>query len=413
MRDRHDNVVAVMDACNGKLSKLKNYADLRISDKIKALLRRFVVAHQFKLTETAADDLDLSVVRYVDGREAYLEASELKKLFKSRLENLNITVNSFKARHLKIAAGSKGLFLNLSRAEVSKLVIEDRCNMILDLRDNLFMKMLVVKDAFSGNINMSRNNLEKIVFGNNNRADITVNNSLKCFNLDIGDVFSGNMNIKGSCFHKFKFGYYCYGTIHLEENWGNKDIFIGNSFRGSLSVDTVHVHNIHIGQDCKGKILIKSKNNRQGSRFLDIASEFNGLLDMSDSQTIREVEVGASSGGNLRMLGCPSIKVLRIDEHFNGLADLSDSAVEYVSAGKDCNGQIVLLNCDNLSLVRLPNERKSSLTIEKNPLDVRKDAKKICYRFKEGQSEDDYCQPGFWQRIKNLKKVFKRQISAG
>lgn len=405
LRDKKDNVVAIVDACFNKISKIRGYKNAPITTIIKEVLRGFIKSKHYDLSAEAAKDLDLSIFRQGDNPELYLNEEELHRKLKSRLVDASITIHKLRQNTLKISAFSEGAVLNFTHAEVKHLVIEKHCNLILDLRDNQSIKSLHVKESFTGNMNLSRNSIEDIRMDNNCRCDMTVCSSLKCFNMEIADVFSGNLDIRNSCFHRLKVGYYCYAVIKLNGNWGRKDITIGDSFRGTLSVDTVHVPDLLIGNDCKGKIVISSSNSERGSRHVNLADDFKGVLDVSGSQTVERIDVGRNACGRLHLKGCPAVKITKFDEDFSGFADFSESAIEYVRAHKGCRGELVFKNCDNLALLKLPVDKRSKLMIEKQPLNTEIAGEHIYYRFHPQELPDFYFASAYCKWFGGLKKI--------
>lgn len=110
----------------------------------------------------------------------------------------------------------------MNLAEVRRVVIEEGCNLVIDLRDNPYVRTLVVKDNFIGRINLSRSSITKIRIGSNCRCDLIIHDSRECFKLAAADVFSGRLDIENSCFHHLTFGYYCYADLRLQDNCGRK-----------------------------------------------------------------------------------------------------------------------------------------------------------------------------------------------
>lgn len=411
MRDNEDKVKAVVNVCNSKISNVGGFNGERVAERSRRSLIKFIKKHNYALTLSAARDLGLTIYRPANGHESYLDAKELSKTLEGDISNITLTVHNYKKRTVRIKSYTKGAVLNLSRASIKKLIIEKNCNMVVDLGDNPFIETLIVKDGFAGSINLSRNGIKKIRIADNCRCDLQISDSMKCFDLMINDVFSGSLNIKNSCFHELDIGYYSYAAINLEANWGKRNIKIGNSFRGSMVVDSVHVPNIKIGSDCKGRIMVTTKDEVHGLQNIIVDDEFNGDIDMSNSQTVSRLELGHHARGKINMLGCPSLRVARIGEHFNGTADFSESSLEYLRAGKDCRGDIILLNCDNLALLKLPNEPQPKVVIEKEPLSVRTEKNDIYYQYDRKELPAEYFTPFYAGWYNNVKKFFSEKLS--
>ena len=409
LRDKNENVVAIINTCNNKIINVRGFKDTPLRAKVKKLLCRFVKAQHYNLCADAAADLDLSILRQGDNPEIYLTEAEVSRRLKKRLQNVNLYITKLKQRTVRIAAFSTGAVLNFTQAEIKNLIVEKDCHFILDLRDNQSIYNVHIHENFAGNVNLSRNSVEKIRIDNNCRCDLSLYDSLRCCDIDIGDVFSGNFDIKNSCFHRLKIGYYCYAVINLNGNWGRKDIQIGNSFRGNLSIDTVHVPNVAIGNDCKGKIVVSSQNQERGSRHIDIADDFRGELDISGSQTVERIDVGNNVYGRFNLQGCSAIKVAWFEKGFHGYADFSGSNVEYIQAKEGCTGEMVLFNCANLALLKLPNERQANISIERNPVNVENDGKHVFHHFHLKDLPKEYFLPFEQRWADKIKNFFAKR----
>lgn len=383
LRDAEDNVAAILDACNQKITRVCPYREREITAHEKHILHKFIRAYRYRLNEESALELDLSILRFGEEVEEYLSEHQLAKRLKEHLTNARLFVGKLKMRTLHIPGFSKGGIYNFSHAEIKKLVIGKNCDLLIDVRNNQTIESLRVQESFTGSINMSRNTVESIEIGNNCRCDLAVYDSLRCFNLMIADVYSGNLNIKNSCFHALSIGYYCYANIKLTMNWGRRDISIGDSFRGNMLVDSVSNDLIKVGKDCKGKISISSKDEIQGNHKVEIAEDFGGILDLRGSQSVESLNIGRHARGKINLLGCPSVKVVKFDRYFSGYVDFSESGVEYVRAKYGSSGEMVFLNCDNLALLKLPRDRNSAITIEKDPIKVERDDENLYYKFSD------------------------------
>ncbi len=409
LRDKSEEIQGVVDVCNDKISRVGGYNGEKLSDVGRLELIKFIRNNRLSMTPEAAKDLKLSVYQPASGENFYLSEKELDRVLSGNVSNASVLVNKYKKRVLHIRPETKGAALNLSRAAVKKLVIGPGCNLIIDLRDNPYIERLVIREGFVGSINAARTSLKHIDIADNCRCELSLNDSLKCFSLHIGDVFSGILNVKNSCFHHLDIGYYCYADISLEKNWGRRNIKIGNSFRGNLHIDGVHVPGLEIGDDCKGKISVSSHDDIHGARKIKIRNEFNGELDLSNSKTVSRLELGAHTRGKLNLLGCPSLQVVKIGENFNGTADFSESGIEYLRAARGCRGRLILLNCANLTLLKLPVERKTSVTIEKDPLRVQTVKGNVYYQFKDKRLPAEYFTPFYKKWFEKVKVFFVKK----
>lgn len=414
LRDKYSTPLAVIELCGDKVSNVRGYKSVTYDNKYRKILVDYVRDFHYHLTEEAAVDLGLSVIKIEGELDIYLTGQEFSssKLaeYLRRPEYVSITFNDYDKNVLTIPSGTKNCSLNLTHASVKKLVIEKKVNVSVDLRDNQYTEILDIKDNFSGRLNLSRCNLEEIRIADNCRCDMLFNYSGKCFNLVVGDVFSGVMDIRNSCFHNLEIGYYCYAEIKLSENWGRKNISVGDSFRGTLSVDSVVAKNIRIGNDCRGKINISSKDGRCRVKNLEVDDDFNGELNLRYMQTIETVNIGAQAAGRLDMVSCPSVKAVRIEENFNGVADFSSSGLMYLQAQKGCRGRFVFLHCDNLSLLKLPRSNVSDMKLNSSPLEISKDKEYVYYKFDERAIPEEYQESWLASSFRKLKKVMRRNL---
>lgn len=410
LRNNDDEVQAVIDVCNDKISHIGGFSGNGMKSKGRSELVSFIKENKLSVTASGARDLGVSIYRSETGEEEYLTGAELAEKLKGDISNAHLTVYNYKKRRMNIKASTKGAVLNLSKAAVKKLVIGENGNLVVDLRDNPYIETLIIKSGFTGNINLSRNGVKKIEIFDNCRCELSINDSLKCFDLNIGDVFSGVLSVKNSCFHKLNIGYYSYAEINLSSNWGKRDVNIGNSFRGKLNIDSVHAPSVRIGNDCKGRICVSGKDEGKILPKIEIADEFGGKLDLSDSRNVTRLEFGRNTGGKINLFGCPSLKVVRLGEHFHGKADFSESGIEYLRAGKDCQGELILLGCENLALIKMPNERQKSVTIDRSPIKVKNDGKEVYYSFCEHELPSGYFTPFYQDWYNATKRIFKEKI---
>lgn len=91
---------------------------------------------------------------------------------------------------------------------------------------------------------------------------------------------------------------------------------------------------------------------------------------------------------------------MKFDKYFSGYADFSESAVEYVRAKYGCSGEMVFLNCENLALLKLPKDKNSAITIEREPLAVESDSNNLYYQFSDTRLPPHYFTP-FYRKLYN------------
>lgn len=408
IRDGNQELQGRIEVCNGKVSNLSGVHEKPLTDETRRIMEKYVKDNKFTMLPSAARKLGLSIYKKNDGIEEYLNADELAEKLKEPLDGVTLIINNFKKRRFEIKPCTTGAVLDFSRARIRHIKIGADCHLLMDLRDNAYVKSLKIGSNFSGRMNLSRTGLRSVHVGSNCHCDFNVNDSLKCFNMEIGDIFSGAINIRNSCFHKLKIGFYCYAAVNLKDNWGRKYIELGSSFRGSLNVDTVKIPEIKIGDDCRGTISVSSRDNTHGAQTLDVADDFSGNLDIGSSQTIRNVRFGIAAKGKINMRGCPSVKTVKFEEKFSGTADFSDSAVEYIRTGAGSRGKMILFNCDNLTLVKIPQKNNIKLSTERKALKVKKEKESIYYSFNDKELPSEYFTPFYKEWYIGLKKFAKR-----
>ncbi len=416
LRDRYCTKLAVLELFQDRIVRVSGYRVRELPRKHAEVLIDFVRGFHYFLSPEAALELGLSVIRFEDGGERYFTVSELSpyrlnKIMRST-QKKQITLSGWQKSQLTVPKRAVNCTLNLSRCKIKKLQVARRSNVAVDLRDNPHIETVTVEEGFIGSLNLSRSSVTQIRIGDNCRCNISMNYSGKCFDLEIGDVYSGVLDIRDSCFHNLKIGYYCYANIKLSENWGQKNIAVGDSFRGNMILDSVYVRNVSVGSDCRGKIFVKSsERSEQGIRSINLADDFGGELDVGDSKTVERVEVGRNASGNVNLSGCASIKALKLDEYFAGVADLSRSGIMYIRARKGATGRFVLTDCSNLTLVKVARNAAPLISIDRSPIEIARDEQNVYYRYLDRRLPDDFFTPAYMHWFKSVKNFFRHGVS--
>ena len=403
-RNAQGKVLAIMPGCQSKISAVVLKAERRLSGKEKSILQSFIKEQGIALGTDAADTLEMSILRYSDGKEIYLTESELKHLLHGSLDAEYLYVGKLKSDSLTIAAYSRGGVYNFSRLQVKKIIVRANCDLQIDLRDNKVIRSVQIGNSYNGGLNLSRSNVENISIGNNCRCDLAIFDSRECFNLRIGDVYSGDLNIKNSCFHNLRIGYYSYAAIRLQDNRGRRNIRIGDSFRGNLDIDNLNISGIIIGRDCKGEIKIGGTDSPGGSRGVEIGDEFGGVLDLQGNNSLHGLKVGRYAVGKFYLWGKGGVRQAQFGPYFNGVADFSESSIEYIYFGGGSGGEVILRNCYDLKLLKVHQYQNLQMQIWQNPLQIRYDDESAYYYFADDISKYNSCLPlyrQFYQRVKN------------
>lgn len=410
-RSPKGQVLAVMPGCQTKISAVYPYRGHRLTADEKAVLRGFIQQQKIAVAPEAAAALGLSIIRYSNQHEEYLSEAELKIRLHLPLEAEAIYIGGLEAHTLEFQPYTHCGLCNLGHAVIKKLVVNPNCDMQIDARDNKFLQTVKISNNYNGSLNLSRSSVEGISIGSNCRCDLTVFDSRKCFNLNIEDVYSGSLHIKNSCFHNLQIGFYSYANIKMENNWGRRNVNVGDSFRGNLEIDSLNAEGIYIGKDCKGLIKISGSGNQSASRGIAIGDEFFGTLDLHGGSNINELRVGARAGGKFYLWGQGSVKTAMFGAYFGGVADFSESSVEYIEIGHSSGGEVILRNCRQLQEFKVSQYHNLQMQFETEPQRVLYDDNAAYYIFAADKGEYDQCRPLYqkvYQQLKNALSEYWR-----
>ncbi len=403
-RNSDRQLLAVLSGCGNKITAIAPYRDYQLSAAEYKLLRRFVLTRGFGLNVETAAVLGLSVLRYADGREEFVPPRRLRKKIADASELEYLHVGGLRRHTLVLPDFCRINLINLSRAEIKKLIIGVNCGAQVDLRDNQHIAAVRVGKSFNGSLNLSRSTVESVAIADNCRCDLAVFDSKRCFTLNIGDVYSGNLHIKNSCFHNIAVGYYSYAALRLTDNWGRRDVVVGDSFRGQIYMDNVNVGLLKVGKDCKGAVNILGGSRRCCK--IELGNEFAGVLDLRGPSNVQLLNIGSYARGKFNLLGAEWIRQVKFGSFYAGYADFSDSKVEYVSAGEGCGGEMVFSGCDGLKLLQLPRHRNSVLVLDHKPLEIRSSGNVLYYCFVPGAAEN-FAYPPLYQKIfRGIRGIF-------
>lgn len=362
-KNHQNKLLATLDGCNYIFTQISTAED-NLSKIEKGYILSFIRAKKYSISKEVADFLQVSIIKYMDGREEYLSEKMLKKRINNGIDFAKIYVGKMVANILNIKDDSTNCSYDLSNAEITKLVVGNNCSVNIDLRDNTYIETLQIKEQFSGSVNLSRSNIESIFIANNCRCNLSINNSKKCFNLQIADIFSGNMNITNCCMYAMSLGYYSYADIVLTNNIIKRDISIGDSFRGNLYAMDQNTDIIKIGDDCKGNIKLSNTSQTTGSKKLIIGNDFSGNINMNNDESIRIVEVGRKFCGYLEAVYAKILQKIKFGKYYSGNTDLSLSDIENVFIEYGACGTLILNNCSKLEFVQATCDNK--LIIDSN-----------------------------------------------
>jgi hypothetical protein len=351
-KNRQNQLLATLEGCQNEFTEIQIPAERNLTSLEKGYLLSFIRAKKHSISKDVASKLDVSIVNYLDGREEYLSERQLKRRISKGIDFAKVYVGKLIAYSVKIPADSKDCSYNFSKAEVVKIMVDENCNINIDLRDNLYVESLVVGERFTGNINLSRSSIESAFFANNCKCNLTIADAKKCFNLQIADIYSGNLNIDNCCLYALGVGYYSYAEIMLANNLIKKEISIGDSFRGGFYAINQNVDLMKIGDDCKGKLKIGSQGRNMGIKKIIIDDDFAGDLNLSGDETLQCLEIGRKYGGKIDVSHTTSLDKIKIGKFYNGNMNLTNSSIQNLSIEYGGSGSLNLNDCHDLKYVQ-------------------------------------------------------------
>ena len=358
-KNKQNQLVASLEGCQNIFTAIVVADNIRgLTDIEKKYLLSFIRVKKYSISKEVAAALDISVIKYTDGREDYLSEKQIKRRIASGIDFARIYIGKLSAYVLKIPADSKDCLYHFGRAEISRLVIGENCSINLDLRDNAFIESLVVGERFSGAVNLSRTSVESVFIGNNCRCNLTITDAKKCFNLQIADIYSGNLNISHSCLYAFSLGYYSYADLVLSNNIVKKDIAIGDSFRGGIYATNQHAEAMHIGDDCKGWIKLNNQSKDSGLKKLVVGSDFAGNINLSGDESIEVLETGRKNSGKIDASYATALDKTKVGKFYSGQIDFSGSNIRHIQLEYGASGSIKLKDCQRLTLVQATLDNK-------------------------------------------------------
>ncbi len=383
-KNYQNKLLATLDGCNDIFTKISTNDDNDLSSIEKGYILSFIRAKKYSITKEVADYLQVSIIKYMDGREEYLSEKMLKKRINNGIDFAKVYVGKLISSTLNIRDDSTNCSYDLSKAEITKLIVGSNCNINIDLRDNPYIESLQIKEQFSGCLNLSRSNIESIFIANNCHCNLSISNAKKCFNLQIADIYSGNTNITNCCMYAMSVGYYSYADIILTNNIIKKDVEIGDSFRGNLSALDQNTDNIKIGDDCKGSIKTNNTSQATGCKRIIIGDDFSGNINLNNDECIKTVEIGQKFCGNLEALYTDFLQKIRFGKYYSGNSDLSSSAIYSIYVDYGACGTITVNNCNNLEFIQTTVDNKLIIDTDRENSEVKINESIIHYTFKNG-----------------------------
>jgi len=370
-KNKQNQLLASLEGCQDIFSNILVANDIELTSLEKGYLLSFIRAKKYSISKEVAEVLEVSIIRYMDGREEYLSEKQLKRRIANGIDFASVYVGKLNSYSISIPRDGKDCSYNLSNAGVAKVVVEENCNINIDLRDNKSIESLVVGERFSGTINLSRSTIESIFVANNCQCNMHITDSKKCFNLQIADIYSGNLNISNSCMYALNIGYYSYADIVLTNNIIKKEIIVDDSFRGKLYASNQNVETIKIGSDCKGKIKINNHSSYIGIGKVIVGDDFAGNLNLVGDDSVISLEVGRKNKGNIDASFAENLHKLKIGKYYSGNTVLNNSSIENIVVAYGASGNIDIKNCKNLKLIEATIDNSLVVDADIPPCDIK------------------------------------------
>ena len=380
-KNKQNQLLASLEGCQDIFTNILLPEGVELNKLEKGYLLSFIRAKKYAISKEVADILEVSIIKYLDGREEYLSEKQLLKRIERGIDFANVYVSKLVAFGLKIPADSKDCSYNLSNAYISRLTVEENCSINIDLRDNKSIESIVIGKYFTGTVNLSRSSIESVFLGDNCQCNLHVADSKKCFNLQISDIYSGNLNISNCCLYALGIGYYSYADITLSNNIVKKEIVIGDSFRGGLYATNQNSDVIRFGDDFKGSAKISNFGVGVGIKKVIIGDDFAGNVNVSGDESIENIVVGRKNGGKLDASYSGNLKKITTGKFFGGTIIADNSSIENIEVAYGASGNIKIANCNNLKLLQATVDNNIVVDTDREPKNVNKFDETIFYEY--------------------------------
>ncbi|MCQ2741055.1 MAG: hypothetical protein MJ210_02935, partial [Alphaproteobacteria bacterium] len=141
LKNKNNQLVASLEGCQNDFATLNiNNTTKELTDLEKRYLLSYIRAKKASISPDIAAELDVSVIKYLDGREEYLSENQLKKRIKKGIDFAKVSIGKISAHQLDIPSESKDCIYQFNNAEISKITVGENSKITLDLRDNEFIE---------------------------------------------------------------------------------------------------------------------------------------------------------------------------------------------------------------------------------------------------------------------------------
>ena len=131
-KNYQNKLLATLEGCCNTFTKISVSDDIKISDLEKRYLLSFIKAKKYSITKDVAEFLQVSIIKYLDGREEYLSEKMLKKKILSGIDFAKVYVGKLSTNTMIIRDDSSNCSYDLSLAKITKLIIGTNCNVNID-----------------------------------------------------------------------------------------------------------------------------------------------------------------------------------------------------------------------------------------------------------------------------------------
>lgn len=382
---RRDGLISAFIEINGNnIISFRSHQNRRLPTGIVNIFARRIIEKGYHISDEAAIELGISVIELEGGRYTYISSEHIKKYGLSVYENSQFHINTLLLSKLSIPSDTKNCTIDFHQAKVNRLIIKKDTQAEIDLRENFFIKEVLIGDNFVGKIYLSENNIKKIKVGKNCSAEIVYTKGRIAPKIYIGSQFKGYLQLRNAQIKKIRIARDSKGKLRVQNCIIKEPLEIGKNSSLEIDLSTVYCPYIYLRKDYSGHLKEDGQPNKQGIRAIFTDNDFSGQIDLSLTSTIQRLEIGKNSSGNVDSIGCKSIEVIKIDSNFSGEIDCRESSVVYMSVETPCQGSFFLSDATRLALLSLPKMSKHKIFGVGKPLSFSPSGKNnINYKFKE------------------------------
>ena len=316
---RRDGLISAFIEINGNnIISFRSHQNRRLPTGIVNIFARRIIEKGYHISDEAAIELGISVIELEGGRYTYISSEHIKKYGLSVYENSQFHINTLLLSKLSIPSDTKNCTIDFHQAKVNRLIIKKDTQAEIDLRENFFIKEVLIGDNFVGKIYLSENNIKKIKVGKNCSAEIVYTKGRIAPKIYIGSQFKGYLQLRNTQIKKIRIARDSKGKLRVQNCIIKEPIDVGKNSSLEIDLSTVYCPYIYLRKDYSGHLKEDGQPNKQGIRAIFTDNDFSGQIDLSLTSTIQRLEIGKNSSGNVDSIGCKSIEVIKIDSNFSG-----------------------------------------------------------------------------------------------